>query len=1052
MVWACGLLLLAGCQRGDPGPRAQLAAALGSFRATEGRLTGGFLPAPLAPLGAKPPGGRELQRVVGRIYRTLAAKPGAEAWADAAALKLAVGDPDSAIALLTAATQVAPERGVLWSDLAVAYLERARRRGEPAALIRALSAADRAVAADPRLPEARFNQALALERLFLSRQAKDAWEEYGKLDPRSEWAEEARRHREALSQVAAEPGWKTRPPVLEQAAWRGDTRTVEQIVAEFPQQARKHAEDVLLADWAAEQAGGRLSAAARSLATARGIGLALAVRGDHMAADSVAVIDAALRETGGGRLLRCLVAGHQAYGRGLRCYREGAAAEADRAFLESSTALAVAGSPFAGWAAFQRAFCLYERNEYGPAASVLREWLGRIDARRHPALAGRCLRVLGLTREIAGRSTEAIDLFSRALPLFQAIGERESVAALDSLLGEAYGLLGETTRSWQFQYEALSMLGGRGEAGRSYTIWEQGALAALKLEQPAAALHFEEEWVRSARAAGDAPALAEALRQRALNCHQLGDRRAALADLEEGTRVLRAIPDERSRETVEGDLLLARGKVEQGTPAAVDTLDRALALARETAYGGRLAEIHFELARACRSLGRDDLAEQNLLAAIEDREASRRSIAAATTRIAFFDQTRALFNEMIAVQVERRKDPAASFDYSERGRSRALLDWISRFPEAAERCHGCPLAVGEPMHARDVQRALPRDVALVEYAALEGRLLVWAVRSTGIVLEQVSVGEPQLATRVARLRSALDQGRTTESLRALSGLYEILVAPVEKHVASASYVIFVPDASLQAVPFAALLAPRSHRYLIEDHAVAVAPSATVFVQSMRRDEGRSRRPEPSLWAALSPAFSHRDFPQLQELPAANREEADLRALFPHGDFRVGTAATAESFLAEAGGHEIIHFSGHSLADLESPFLSMLLFSPSGEQRRTGALYAHELLGQHFDRTRVAVLAACGTAIGSGGGREGATGLADSFLAAGVPAVVASLWNVEDEAARRLLAYFYERLEAGDNVLDALRASQLDLMGKVDAETRSPTAWAAFEIFGGSKVP
>jgi hypothetical protein len=61
-----------------------------------------------------------------------------------------------------------------------------------------LALAERALKADPGMAEAMFNRALALERLSLPDQARDAWQQYLKADSSSGWAEEARRHLNAL--------------------------------------------------------------------------------------------------------------------------------------------------------------------------------------------------------------------------------------------------------------------------------------------------------------------------------------------------------------------------------------------------------------------------------------------------------------------------------------------------------------------------------------------------------------------------------------------------------------------------------------------------------------------------------------------------------------------------------------------------------------------------------------------------------------------------------------------------------------------------------------
>lgn len=172
-------------------------------RSAAGRLTGGFDYAP-------PPA-----IVRGRAFAASAASPDvriAAAQIDKLALNdrsarvtaargvaaLVVGNPDLAVALLEDATRLEPDSPEYASDLAAAYLARAQTSGAAEDLPRALAAAERALARNPSLLEAHFNRALALEDLHLSDQAREAWQQYHRLDPSSEWAREAQKRAEDL--------------------------------------------------------------------------------------------------------------------------------------------------------------------------------------------------------------------------------------------------------------------------------------------------------------------------------------------------------------------------------------------------------------------------------------------------------------------------------------------------------------------------------------------------------------------------------------------------------------------------------------------------------------------------------------------------------------------------------------------------------------------------------------------------------------------------------------------------------------------------------------
>jgi CHAT domain-containing protein len=96
--------------------------------------------------------------------------------------------------------------------------------------------------------------------------------------------------------------------------------------------------------------------------------------------------------------------------------------------------------------------------------------------------------------------------------------------------------------------------------------------------------------------------------------------------------------------------------------------------------------------------------------------------------------------------------------------------------------------------------------------------------------------------------------------------------------------------------------------------------------------------------------------------------------------------------------------------------------------------------------QVAVLSACSTAAGDPRPAEGALGVAQAFLAAGVPSVVATLWPVDDGAARDLMLAFHRALSQGLPPAAALRQAQLAVMES--APSGPSIGWEGFIALGG----
>jgi tetratricopeptide (TPR) repeat protein len=167
--------------------------AAGTTRVTEARLSGGFAHAPMS--ATRSADGAAPYRLLAEVGRVEEETRGSERAADLRARALAhllARRPAEAIPILEALAERGTPDPNVQSDLAAAYLERARRNPTEGDTARALAAADRALAADPRHREALFNRALALEMLQRREDAAAAWDAYLNVDSTSGWAEEAR--------------------------------------------------------------------------------------------------------------------------------------------------------------------------------------------------------------------------------------------------------------------------------------------------------------------------------------------------------------------------------------------------------------------------------------------------------------------------------------------------------------------------------------------------------------------------------------------------------------------------------------------------------------------------------------------------------------------------------------------------------------------------------------------------------------------------------------------------------------------------------------------
>ena len=96
-------------------------------------------------------------------------------------------------------------------------------------------------------------------------------------------------------------------------------------------------------------------------------------------------------------------------------------------------------------------------------------------------------------------------------------------------------------------------------------------------------------------------------------------------------------------------------------------------------------------------------------------------------------------------------------------------------------------------------------------------------------------------------------------------------------------------------------------------------------------------------------------------------------------------------------------------------------------------------------TELVVLSACETGLGNVSRGDEVWGFTRSFLSAGAPALLVSLWEVSDEATEMLMKRFYGDLTKGIGRREALRNASLAVLS--DARFSSPVYWSAFNLVG-----
>ncbi len=953
---------------------------------------------------------------------------------------------------LEQAVNLAPNESALWSDLAAARMQRFETAGDANDLILALAAADCAVERSPSFLEGRFNRALALEWLALGSQAMAEWQGIAQKETDPDWRREAQMHAIELKRPARTRGGGLDLAGVEQLLAQRGKQGLRAQVVRSPGSFREYAEGVLLGEWASAASAGRRQEAESALNAARAIGDALvAAHGEPMTAETVAQIDHARRDEPA--RLRFLTAGLAAYRQGLDLANAGRFADALLVFRQAERALARGDSPFVGWIDFQIALCKYQNLDYPRASRQLTELLHRLPPGRYRALQGRSHLLAGLIDTIEGRHTAAIISYEAALSEFHRLHEGAMAAKASFLLAEAQASLGQRETAWRTLVPALREAEIRDRPDLRQTGYVIAAWMASSQGELDAAQQFHEEVVRSALALGQPYRVAGSLRSRASLLAALNRTAEARRSLDEAWVHWQQIPNPATRRSMEGDLRLIQGELAKVTAPrqALASFDRAVQLFRSTAYHFKLAQALFERASVLVSLGRSAEAEQDLALAIAECERQRERIDPQEQRISYFDQTRDILDAMVELQLEGRHRPATAFSYSERARARALLDWILAQPSGP--MSPMPRELLRPGLAdpASLQYAIPTGTTVLAYWTLPRSLVIWVLQRDGFTAQPVSVDRPTVEELVQRLSGEIAQGRRDAVLRTSTQLYDLLVRPVLPHLRPGDRLVAVPDGALHGLSFALLRDAQTARFLVEDHILSVAPSVRVFLASLARDSELATAQPPHALVVSDPAFDEHLFPTLIRLRSTSTEMT-IRRSFRGSLVLRDRAATRRAFLATAGQLTVVHFGGHSIVNPEYPLLSQMVFAADPTDPNPGVLYSGDILRQRFPQTRLVVLASCSSAAGKISRTEGVESLARPFMAAGVPAVVASIWDVDDELTGKLFSRFYSHLKESFDSAAALRQAQLEGLATGSSPEADPRSWAAFELIGGSVVP
>jgi CHAT domain-containing protein/Flp pilus assembly protein TadD len=486
------------------------------------------------------------------------------------------------------------------------------------------------------------------------------------------------------------------------------------------------------------------------------------------------------------------------------------------------------------------------------------------------------------------------------------------------------------------------------------------------------------------------------------------------------------------------EIYLLEANARRGSKNCTEALadyDKALDLYRRfPEVSETLYQIHRGKLFCFQQLNRQQDFSSELKIVFKLSESYRATIREDDSRQAFFASEQGVFDAATAnllAQGESRR----AFDLVEASRARSLLDFVEseKTIVEVEKSFG---PVARPLTLPEIQARLPEQVQVVQYAVLPEKLAIWNVTKTRFDLLEKQITSFELEKKIDDYQGLIiSKASPAETKRAAQDLYQLLIP---SDLAAEKQLCLVPDKSLHQLAFATLVSPDG-KYVLQTHTLFYSPSISVLVLATENAQRRENRSE-SLLSVGNPDFDREENPNLPSLQDAETEARTITADYQKSLELVGAEATKEKFLRSVPDAEVIHFAGHFLANRRSPGNSKLLFADG--ELRTSELGTYKLLG-----AKLVVLSACETGFERYNKSEGAIGIARTWLALGAPVVVASQWKVDSEHTKELMIAFHRnRKEKHMSSAESLRQAQLELLGR--DETKAPSYWAAFSLFGG----
>ncbi len=633
---------------------------------------------------------------------------------------------------------------------------------------------------------------------------------------------------------------------------------------------------------------------------------------------------------------------------------------------------------------------------------------------------GATLNNIGAIYQSQGQYPQALDYYQQSLAILRAVGDRRGEGTILNNIGEIYQSQGQYPQALDYYQQSLAINREMGDrAGEGSTLNNIGAIY-WRQSQYSQALNYYQQSLSISRAVGDRPTEGTNLNNIGVIYKRQGQYPQALEYYQQSLAINREMGDrdgEGITLTNVGAVYYAQGQYSEAT----EYFNQSIAI---------LSAI-----------------EQDLSANDE-------------ARIAFFETRFSAYPFLEASLIAQNKT-ATALEIADRSRARSLVQFLN--PSASNQ-PPTPLNIDQIK-----QLAKTNNATLITYSINSPDLYIWVVspngqlnfaqadpEAAGIPFQEITGNIRRSATDPFDFSGFFEQDQFRLDLQALRGgngptwngtpqdlkqAYTLLIKPIESLLPTepGDRLIIVPHRELGSIPFVALIDERD-RFLLDRYSITVTPSLQTLATVQTKTGPFTGKPLIVGNPSPMPRANSGDI--FDPLPGTETEAQAIAQLLNATPI-LGRQATKAAIQQQLESASILHFATHgeianSDRDINGNWLAL---SAIGSDPNNHKLTLTDIFNSNLN-AQLAVLSACNTNSGEATG-EGVLGLARAFLKAGVPTVVASLWQVPDDKTQILMEAFYQELLAGKTYADALRLAQL----KVRAQSPLPRDWAAFVVIG-----